>query len=290
MPFASGAFGALSRSNIIKDSFRWQLSTKQSSYNQFVMKFTDAVQDFQETEVRENDYAHQEQVNRVNKLEVSGACVDNYHQADRLVRNARAKYRDGDRFCSFEATGQAMLLEEGDVIAVNHDAMPNNRNQLFRIEELQVAPNHRVRITGRLYTDAEFNLVATPRTVVLSSGTGWETAAPSAVTSLTLTSPQNGVVRGTFAFGNNVSGQTAKVEVDRTGTGSSYVDTGIVVTPDSSGNGTFEVSGITSANNTLIRVTPLNSSSVAGATTSATFTPTTSSQQTLADAFAWFIN
>lgn len=290
MPFASSAFGALSRANILKDTFRWQLASKQSSYNQFVMQFTDAVQDFQQTEVRENDFTHQEQVNRVNKMEISGACVDNYHQADRLVRNARAKYRDGDFFCSFETTGQALLLEEGDVIAVNHDNMPNNRNALFRIEELQVTANHRVRITGRLYTDAEFELVATPKTVVLSSGVGWISATPAAVTSLTLTSPQNGVVRGTFTFGSNVSGQTAKIEIDRTGTGSSYVDTGIIVTPDANNTGTFEVAGVTSLNSVLFRVTPISSNNQTGTTTSATFTPTTSSQQTIASAFAWFIN
>jgi hypothetical protein len=290
MPFASSAFGALSRANILKDTFRWQLASKQSSYNQFVMQFTDAVQDFQQTEVRENDFAHQEQVNRVNKMEISGACVDNYHQADRLVRNARAKYRDGDFFCSFETTGQALLLEEGDVIAVNHDNMPNNRNALFRVEELQVTANHRVRITGRLYTDAEFELVATPKTVVLSSGVGWISATPAAVTSLTLTSPQNGVVRGTFTFGSNVSGQTAKIEIDRTGTGSSYVDTGIIVTPDANNTGTFEVAGVTSLNSVLFRVTPTSSNNQAGPATSATFTPTTSSQQTIASAFAWFIN
>lgn len=290
MPFASSAFGALSRANILKDTFRWQLASKQSSYNQFVMQFTDAVQDFQQTEVRENDFAHQEQVNRVNKMEISGACVDNYHQADRLVRNARAKYRDGDFFCSFETTGQALLLEEGDVIAVNHDNMPNNRNALFRVEELQVTANHRVRITGRLYTDAEFELVATPKTVVLSSGVGWISATPAAVTSLTLTSPQNGVVRGTFTFGSNVSGQTAKIEIDRTGTGSSYVDTGIIVTPDANNTGTFEVAGVTSLNSVLFRVTSTSSNNQAGPATSATFTPTTSSQQTIASAFAWFIN
>lgn len=290
MPFASSAFGALSRANILKDTFRWQLASKQSSYNQFVMQFTDAVQDFQQTEVRENDFAHQEQVNRVNKMEISGACVDNYHQADRLVRNARAKYRDGDFFCSFQTTGQALLLEEGDVIAVNHDNMPNNRNALFRVEELQVTANHRVRITGRLYTDAEFELVATPKTVVLSSGVGWISATPAAVTSLTLTSPQNGVVRGTFTFGSNVSGQTAKIEIDRTGTGSSYVDTGIIVTPDANNTGTFEVAGVTSLNSVLFRVTSTSSNNQAGPATSATFTPTTSSQQTIASAFAWFIN
>jgi hypothetical protein len=118
MPFSDVSFGALTRANILRDSFKWPLGSKQSSYNQFVITYNDAVQDFQQTELRENDYDHQDQINRINKWEISGACVDNYHQADRLVQAARYKYREGDFFCSLETTGLALLLEEGDVIVI----------------------------------------------------------------------------------------------------------------------------------------------------------------------------
>lgn len=84
LPFSDAAFGALSRGNILRDSFRWPLSGRQGSFNQFTIVYNDAVQDYQATEVRENDYEHQERTNRVSKYEISGSCVDNYtgwHQA-----------------------------------------------------------------------------------------------------------------------------------------------------------------------------------------------------------------
>lgn len=59
------------------------------------MTYNDAPQDFQPTELRENDYDHQAKINKINKMEISGACVDNYHQADRLVQAMRYKYREG---------------------------------------------------------------------------------------------------------------------------------------------------------------------------------------------------
>lgn len=272
MPFSSSAGGALSRSNILKDSFKWPLSSKQSSYNQFNITFVDAPQDFQVTELRENDYEHQEKVNRINKLNISGACVDNYHQADRLVRAARSKYRDGDFFCSFEATGLALLLEEGDVICVTHDSLPFNTNLLFRIEELRISGDHRVRITARLYTDSFTPPPSTPRTVVLTSGIGWPSATPGAVTGLALTSPASGTVRGTFTFPTFVGGISAKLEIQRPG-GSGYVDTGIVISPSSSGAGAFEIAGISTTGVTLFKVTPVSSTGQTGLSTTIAWNP-----------------
>jgi hypothetical protein len=73
----------------------------------------DAVQDYQATEVRENDYEHQERTNRVSKYEISGSCVDNYHQADRLVRAARYEMREGNFFCTLSSTGSGTAPRGG---------------------------------------------------------------------------------------------------------------------------------------------------------------------------------
>lgn len=269
LPFAHQSFGALSRGNILRNSFRWPLGGRQSSFNQFVLVYDDAVQDFQETEVRENDYAHQAKINKVSKLEIDGACVDNYHQADRLLQAARFKYRDGDFLCSWGSAGIALLLEEGDYVCVDHDAMPGRRNLPLRLEEVRVSQDHRVSLTGRLYADAQHPQSATPKTVPLTTGVGWPTAAPGAATGLTLTQPANGTVRGTFAFASFDGNQYARVEADKPGGGVDFVDMGLLLRPDSSGNGAFELAGLP-AGATDIRVVSINQFSPTATSTSGT--------------------
>jgi hypothetical protein len=266
--FADGAFGALEQSNILKDTFRWPLGSRQTSYNQFSITYTDSTQDFQQTELRENDYDHQDRVNKVNKLEISGACVDNYHQADRLVQAARYKYRDGDFFCSFQAVGDALLLEEGDIIAVNHANMANRRNQLFRVEELKVTQDHRVSITARLYAEEQFPSAAKVRTVGLNTGTVWIAGTPPAVTgvSVSYTTIDSGRVQ--FDFGAFTGGQTARIEIKRGGVGDWLPVLDAV--PDGLGRGAAEIPSLTVG--TKIRITPISSTGVEGAPTEVTVT------------------
>lgn len=272
MPFTDVSFGALTRSNILKNSFRWPLGGKQSSYNQFVMTYTDGPQDFQPTELRENDYDHQDKINRINKLEISGACVDNYHQADRLVQAARYKYREGDYFCAWATTGAALLLEEGDVVCVNHSNMPGQRNLMLRVEELKVTQDHRVQITGRLYADAQFPTSATARTVVLTSGTGWVSAEPGTPYNIVITSVSSGILQVVFNFVAGIGSQVGKVEVMRAGE-SDYVDTGLRVPMDSSFQGTFELTDIPTSGLTQIRITAIASNGLASDPATATWNP-----------------
>lgn len=268
MPFSDVAFGALTRGNILRNSFKWPLGGRQSSFNQFVINFPDAVQDFQPTELRENDYDHQETINKVNKYEIGGACVDNYHQANRLVLAERYKRREGDFFCSFTtAKGEALLLEEGDIICVNHSNMPDQRNLLMRIEELKVSPKHQVSITARLYADAQFPTSADERTVSYVTGIGWTSTPPGAVTNLILQLIASGTVRGEFDFAAYIGSQTARIEVKRFGE-TDYSDTGIRVSPDANNRGSFEVSGLPSGI-TYFRVTPYSTAGDGTATTGA---------------------
>src|SRR5262249_19295686 len=157
-PFAHSGltYTGLTRGNILRNTFKWPLGGRQTSLNQFVLIYTDAPQDFQETEVKENDYPHQAKINKVNKLDIDGACIDNYHQADRILQSSRYKYRDGDFFNSWATAGQALLLEEGDVICTTHDSMPGERNLVLRLEEVKVSPDWRVSMTGRKYTASQF--------------------------------------------------------------------------------------------------------------------------------------
>jgi hypothetical protein len=245
MVFSDVAMGALTRGNVSENSFKWPLGSKQGSYNQFTITFNNAPQDFALDTVEEDDYDHQERVNKVNKLEVGGACVDNYHQASRLVLAERYKKREGDFFCSWGTTdARALLMEEGDVVCVNHGSMPNQRNLMLRIEELKVSSDHKVSLTGRLYADDQFPTSATDRTIQLTTGIGWVSTVPGAVTMLVLTIPTAGSLSGTFLFADYIGTQNARVYIKKPGD-ADYSDTGLIVSPDSGNAGAFgPISGI----------------------------------------------
>src|SRR5262245_4587093 len=250
LPFAHSGltYAGLTRGNILRNTFKWPLGGRQTSLNQFVLIYTDAPQDFQETEVRENDYPHQAQINKVNKLDIDGACIDNYHQADRILQGARYKYREGDYFNSWASAGQSLLLEEGDVVCANHDSQPNTRNLVVRLEEVKVSPDWRVSMVGRKYTALQFPETATPRTISLTTGIGWPSATPGAPTWVSLTEVQIFVARGIFNFGPFVGRQYARILVKLSDSGI-YQDAGLVVFPDASFVGTFELAGLPAGSN-----------------------------------------
>lgn len=243
MPVSDNAFGALTRGNVVQDSFEWPLGSKQSSYNQFKCVYQDAVQDYQTTELIENDEEHQEKINRPVAFDVSGACIDNYHQANRIVLGARYKLRQGDFFGSWKMRGLALLLEEGDVICAKHNNMPGKRNLMFRVEELKIDQKHNVAIVGRLYADEQFPTTAEERTIGLSQGIGWPSAVPGAVTNLVLTILTPGTITGTFDFAEYLGSQTARIYIKRPGD-LDYADTGLRVTPDGNNDGAFNISGV----------------------------------------------
>ena len=266
--FSNRARGVLGKSNIIRDTFKWPLGGRQSSYNQFSIVYTDCVQDFQQTELRENDYDHQERTNKINKLEISGACVDNYHQADRLVQAARYKYRDGDFFCSFQTTGEALLLEEGDVICVEHDNIPDSHNHLFRIEELRITQDHRVNIVARLYMEDQYPDAAAVRTLGLNTGSVWIAKAPPQVDNLAISYTTSDSGRVQFDFGGFVGSQTARIEIKRPGesTWSPVAE----VAPDGQGRGAAEIPSLKP--NTEIRVVPVGPTGLTGTISTITAT------------------
>lgn len=257
MPFSDVAFGALTRGNIIKDSFRYPMGSRQSNYNQFSITFSDAVADYQQVTLNENDYAHQRKINKISKKEIDGACVDSYHQANRLVLAERYKYREGDYFYGLSTARLALLLEEGDVICASHSSMPGKRNLMARIEELRISPEHRVSIVARLYADEQFPTSAEERTIALTGGLGYLSTPPGAVTNLVLTQPTADTVRGVFDFAAYLNTQAARIEIKKADA-ADYVDTGLRISPDSSNRGAFEIANVPPGL-TYIRVTPYSS-------------------------------
>lgn len=266
MVFSDVAMGALTRGNISKDGFEWPLGGKQANYNKFIINYQSAVDDYQLTPVDEDDFDHQRKVNKINKKEIGGGCVDNYHQARRLVVADRYKHREGNYFVQIATTdARAMLLEEGDVICATHSNQPGQRNLMLRVEELKVSDNHKISIVGRLYADEQFPQSADERTVPLTTGVGWTTTPPGAVTNLTLTITTPGSIAGSFDFAAYIGAQTARIEVKRPGE-TDFSDTGLRVSPDTNNQGAFNLTGIPDGV-TFVRVTPFSTAGDGPATT-----------------------
>lgn len=252
--FADRAFGALPAGNIVRKSFKSPLRSKQANYNQFNLTFDNAVDDYQPTRLEEHDYDHQKRVNKRNVLEIGGECVDNYHQADRLVVGARYKYREGNFFCAWTTKGVGLLLEEGDIVVVDHTSMKGKRNVMLRVEEAKIDQRHNVALVGRLYADAQFPQSAQERTIAITTGLGYASAVPPAIVNLVLSNPIPGAINGNFTFGAFLGTQQAKIEIQLPGA-AGFIDTGIRVSPDVQGNGSFQITGV-APGLSYVRVTP----------------------------------
>jgi hypothetical protein len=289
--FSSASGGALSSGNILKDSFEWSEAGREPEYNQFVIKYQDAAADFAETELIENDYTRQATTNQPIKLEINGAAVDSYDQANRLVVGARYKYGEDKFFASWASAGYATLLEVGDVVSVHHHSMPLKYNVPVIIEEIAHQPNHSVTIIGRRYRKEMFPETSATTTIPLVTSVTWPTNAPGQPTSLTLTTPANGTVRGTFNFAVYPGHQLGRVEVKKAGSGA-FVDTGIRVEPNGSNVGTFEIPGLPGGS-TEVKVIPINdllSEGTASATSTITVIGTNGTEYTFTAATTWTIN
>lgn len=269
LPFSDGSDGRTP--NIIKDSFEWPLGNRQNTYNQFSITYQDAVQDSQSVAIVENDYDHQEATNQINKLEVPGGdCVDNYHQADRLLLAARYKYRESDFFVQFQTAGLGMLLEEGDLILVNHSSMPLYRNYLYRIEELSVSQEHRVSITARLYSDLQYPEQAVAKTITLNRSNAWPTAVLTAVQNVNITRVANAgnTARIAFDFPETVGQPRVRVLTRRRDPvtneflDADFIDTGIVLTPDENNQGVVEIPGLVTG--AQVQLVPFTSTDIEG--------------------------
>lgn len=146
----------LTRANIVKDSYKWPLGSRQSSVNQIKGNYRDANNDFALTPFKVNDPLHQAQVNKIYPLEADFSAVDNYHQMIRLANWLLAKNREGDWFNSLETGPAGLVLEEGDPICASDDS-GGLVNVVTRIEELRIKPNHNVSIAqARKYSTLMF--------------------------------------------------------------------------------------------------------------------------------------
>lgn len=175
----------LARSNTISGSFKFPIGSRQQSTNRIVIKFRDSAADFKLTELRINDRVHQKKVKKVNDLEIKGAAIDNYHQARRIGNQKLAELRDGDKFFALSGDGEALLLEEGDVVCVT-DESGKFVNEPCRIEDVEFDEDQgfpQISFTARKYRrryyDDQIQERLVPLPIVTNSDVNTEQAAPT---------------------------------------------------------------------------------------------------------------
>lgn len=213
------------RSHILDGSFQWPDASRQSLTNQIKAEYRESVRDFGKQPICVNDYNHQRKTRKTNTFEVDHSAIDNYNQSARLANGLLNKLRDGDRFFSWGSMGEAMLLDEGDVVCVT-DASGPFRNQLARIEDIEIDNDFTITFKARKYSRVQLSdLVAQPAALLLPSALTNFEAAPPNISFDTVGFPPNGLIqstdgtggitsiRGGLIFGASIYPQFAKVRV-----------------------------------------------------------------------------
>lgn len=131
---------AASRSNVLRGTFKWKLGNKAKPINRVDVKFRDSSQDFRLVTLQLNDKVHQDKTKKINKIEINGQAIDNWHQAHRITSGLLAELRDADFFYEWESDKAALLLEEGDVVAITDDGA-EVYNLPVRIEAIEYTEN-----------------------------------------------------------------------------------------------------------------------------------------------------
>lgn len=164
---------AQTRANIIADSFKWPLGGRQSSVNQIICKYREAVDDFRPTELRINDSRHQAKVGKKLPFELNLAAVDNFHQASRLANGKLAELRDADSFCSWGGGLESLLIDVGMVGCVT-DFGSGLVNYMVRIEEKRVGGTGipTMNFIGRKYAKSLYDDDVNEKTIGMPTGLG----------------------------------------------------------------------------------------------------------------------
>lgn len=158
---------AQASSNVLRSTFKWGPMNRDKSINRVDLKFRDSVRDFKLTELRIKDSEHINRVKKVNPKEVRGDCIDNFHQARRIANAELALARDGNLYTALGADGEALLLEEGDVVCVT-DSSGGFVNLPVRIEDKNIAVsngNAKANFVARRYQSSFYDDDVTEKTL-----------------------------------------------------------------------------------------------------------------------------
>lgn len=112
---------ATSRANVLRGSFEWSLTDQKKRYNRVDLPYRESSQDWRRVELRFHDKDHQSKIKKEESKEYNGNAIDTYFQAYRIGAGLLAELRDSFFRYKFSATREALLLEEGDVVAITDD-------------------------------------------------------------------------------------------------------------------------------------------------------------------------
>lgn len=127
---------AITASNVLKASFKWKIGNRADAKNVVELKFRDATQDFRLVTLSLRDDAHIAKVHKKNSEKMNGQAIDNYNQAYRIASARLAELVDADFFHEWDSDRLAVLLEEGDVVAITDDGA-ETYNLPVRIEAIE---------------------------------------------------------------------------------------------------------------------------------------------------------
>lgn len=242
---------AFTQENILRGKFKWPMSDLDKAINQVLIKYREATMDFAARELYVNDYLHQAQIQKTNRMEIDGQGIDNFNQAWRVANAALAKEREGNFFCEWDTDEAGIIFEEGDVVCCT-DASGGFVNIPLRIESLSIGEDGNVSFRGRLYSTAMMSDDAGKHPIVIPTTLRYLNQPPPVATNVVLTLDEffiTGVV-GDFDFGSFPAKQKAHIFIkgpaeseDEEPADSTYrlLDT---VEPDDKQHGHFEIRAI----------------------------------------------
>lgn len=158
---------AAARANVLKGSFKWVLGNRQKAINVIDLAFRDVTQDFRLVHLILRNDEHIAKTKKRSKFEVNGQAIDSYNQAYRIAAGMLAELRDSDFFYEWTSDKSALLLEEGDVVAIT-DAGSGVYNFPVRIESIDISVDGgfcKASFTARKYTTTLYDDSVAERTI-----------------------------------------------------------------------------------------------------------------------------
>jgi hypothetical protein len=173
-------------SNIVKDSFNWNMSSLDDRPNRIRVQWVDPDQNYVKVYTQVEDRIDQDNRNTIIPKDISLLGITRQSQASRMAKMYMSIAKYANIQIQWSARLESIQCEVGDVVAVTHQSARFTR-RLFRITDMQEAEDETIRFTGREYNASLYDDAQATAIVVYDQPTGPNLyAALSDVTNLTV--------------------------------------------------------------------------------------------------------
>lgn len=131
----------LTLSNVLRATYKWLLGNRKKTVNLITLKIHDANDDWRSIDLHFRDRRNIEKVKKEEPEEVNGQAINSLFQGLRIGSSKLGEFRDADFYEEWSSTRRALLLEEGDVVAVT-DGAYQTVNLPVMIEEMNINPKN----------------------------------------------------------------------------------------------------------------------------------------------------